>query len=286
MACYQPIHGFRAPGGQIKFTRSGAYRDRPQTISCGQCIGCRLERSRQWACRCVHEASQHDRNCFLTLTYNKNKVPRDGSLDVTHWQDFAKRVRWKYGPFRYFHCGEYGTINNRPHYHAAIFGLDFWEGRELLSGSGGDHQLYGNSGLEETWGNGYLTIGELNFQTAAYVARYILKKITGDSAEKHYNGRKPEYVTMSRNPGIGANWIAKYLDEVYPDDFVVMNEKKSRPPKFYDKKLEEINPLLWKQVRLARLASGAKNEDNNTPDRHEVREEVTRLKMQHFERAL
>lgn len=76
MTCYSPLEGWyskkRTLSGNRKvvFNLHEGLADRPVTIPCGQCIGCRLERSRQWAVRCVHEASLHTSNCFLTLTFS------------------------------------------------------------------------------------------------------------------------------------------------------------------------------------------------------------------------
>ena len=95
-------------------------------IPCRNCVGCRLEHSRQWAMRCTHEAQLHSDNCFITLTYDNAHLPSDFSLDKKHFSDFMKRYRKKFGPnIRYFHCGEYGSKFGRPHYHACIFNHDF-----------------------------------------------------------------------------------------------------------------------------------------------------------------
>ena len=98
MPCYHPMQGYRsrADGKTIVFNPTHGWVDRPLTIPCGQCVGCRLERSRQWAVRCVHEASLHEDNCFITLTYNNESLPEDGSLNKKHFQDFMKRLRKKY----------------------------------------------------------------------------------------------------------------------------------------------------------------------------------------------
>jgi hypothetical protein len=132
VTCYKPLLGYRAAERNeqgkrpLVFNPSQGLVDMPIKVACGQCIGCRLERSRQWAIRCVHEASLHEHNSFITLTYNDENLPADGSLDVRHWQLFMKRLRKRHGSgIRYFHCGEYGSKHRRPHYHACLFGLDF-----------------------------------------------------------------------------------------------------------------------------------------------------------------
>lgn len=298
MPCYKPIHGFRAPGGQIKFSRSGAYAHAPTTVSCGQCIGCRLERSRQWAVRMMHEASLKDANCFLTLTYDQDHYPPRGSLRVSDWQLFAKKLRSRMGKFRFFHCGEYGERTRRPHLHAAIFGLDFARDRVLEKHTKAGHALYRSDLLDEIWGNGNCWIGELTFESAAYIARYITKKITGDQAATHYGELidertgeitpylKPEYTTMSRRPGIGKGWIDKYLEETYLFDEVIVRGNSTRPPKFYDQQLEKLDPEAFHRMKIKRGIEGTKYNTNNTYDRLEVREEIAHAQMRDHMREI
>lgn len=286
MACDHPIHGFKAPGGKVHFSRSGAWRDMPITLACGQCAGCRLERSRQWAVRCMHESSQHERNSFITLTYDDTNLPTNRTLIKKHWQEFAKKLRGRLGSFRFFHCGEYGDLNGRPHYHAALFGIDFQEDRVLDKMTKEGHALYKSKTLTETWAKGHAWIGELTFESAAYVARYIMKKRHGQQALIEYGVkisglpfsleyiRLPEYTTMSLKPGIGQVWIEKYMEDVYPQDHVIVKGKKTRPPKYYDEQYEKRNPKGYERLKTRRRAQGAKHEEDNTYDRKEVKAKV------------
>jgi len=296
MPCYHPLHVFKAPGGGISFSRAGGYSDQPLTLACGQCRGCRLERSRQWAVRCMHEAQMHERNCFVTLTYDEEHIPQNGSLKVKDWQDFAKRTRRKLGRFRFYHCGEYGDENGRPHYHAALFGLDFMHDRKLYKTTRQGNALYESATLAELWPAGLHTIGELTFQSAAYVARYIMKKVNGDLAEDHYaridtkTGEvyqlKPEYTTMSRRPGIGATWINKFMSDVYPSDEVIVNGHSTNPPKFYDTQFEKSDPKGYRRLKVLREKKGEKHQDNNTWERLAIREEVSKARTKTLTRKI
>lgn len=295
MACYTPLKAYRAPGGGVVFNAKDGYSDRHLELACGQCIGCRIDRSQAWALRCVHEAQLHEKNSFLTLTYDSTNVPLDGSLRVEHWQKFAKRLRKRLGGFRFFHCGEYGDSNFRPHYHACLFGLDFSEDRRLLKKSG-KNELFTSPTLDAAWGMGHAVIGHLTRESAAYVARYVIKKKTGPQAAEQYRridtetGEeyfvKPEYVTMSRRPGIGSEWFKKFASDVYPSDEVVHDGKKFRPPKFYDRELEKERPETLEAMKSKRRRAAAKHKTNNTPERLEVRETVTRSKLDQLKRNL
>lgn len=266
MPCTHPLRGYRDPAsGKVRFPISGAFPNHPgyAEVSCGQCITCRLEHSRQWAVRIMHEAETHRRNCFLTLTYDDDHLPPDRSLRLDDFQRFVKRVRKRYGPgsMRYFHCGEYGALRGRPHYHAAVFGLD-WTDSDLpehrrkssLFSNRGGNPVFTHPALEELWPDGLAVVGALTFESAAYVARYICDKVTGPAAFDHYSGRTPEYTTMSRRPhGIGKAWLDQFRADVYPRDEVIVRGKPARPPKYYDRLLELDDPNLHRQVRNRRL---------------------------------
>lgn len=292
MTCFHPLSAFKTVEGSIVFNSNKGNIKEALKLPCGQCVGCRLERSRQWAIRCVHEASLYSQNCFITLTYRDADLPDDHSLSVREFQLFMKKLRKKYGPkIRFYHCGEYGSQFGRPHYHACLFNFDFpdkkiWTIREGMP-------LYTSDALTEIWGKGFCTIGEVTFESAAYVARYIMKKVNGDAAADHYQyvhpssgeiiDRKPEYTTMSRRPGIGSDWLDKYIEDVYPHDRVIMRGKKMRPPKFYDNRYEIVDPLGFEEVKYNRHLQSLKHVDNSTPDRLKVREAV---KLKAIERLI
>lgn len=295
------MKGYRSknlsPNGKrpVVFSLSEAYTDLPIKVPCGQCIGCRLEKSRQWAIRCLHEASLYSHNCFITLTYDEIHLPPNESVDLRHFQLFMKRLRKKYsGSIRYYHCGEYGTKNNRPHYHAIIFNHDFKD--KQLHTVINKNNLYISKELQTLWPFGYSSIGDVTFKSAAYVARYILKKVTGPQAKEHYlhinkttgqiTQRKPEYTTMSRRPGIGADWLKKYKTDVYPEDLIVINGIKMKPPKYYDKQFEIDSPKDYQKMRAKRKQTGARQAPNNTPERLEVREIIQEKRLEKLPRNL
>jgi len=287
MPCYAPKLVYRSKDGKnangkwpITFSPRDGYTDLQLTIPCGQCIGCRLERSRQWAIRCVHESQLHEANSFLTLTYDQDHLPANGSLVKQHFQKFIKRLRRSIpDKIRYFHCGEYGELLGRPHYHAIIFGYDFPD--KVQHSKENDHILYSSKHLATLWPFGQALIGDVTFESAAYVARYVIKKRTGKQAAEHYGEKIPPYVTMSRRPGIAADWLKQFKTDIYPEDHVVIrNGQICKPPKFYDKKLEQSSPEEYKKIRKTRHESAILRKDDNTPQRLQVKE---RLKLKQLE---
>jgi len=291
MACTRPLHGFAAPGGKISFkdeTNSRGHRTPSIIVKCGQCLACRMERKRGWAIRATHEAQMHEENSFLTLTYDKEHLPSDGSVQVKDWQDFAKRVRKNKGPFRFFHCGEYGEKNGRPHYHACVFGHDFHADWKMHTKKGG-HPLWTSEELSELWGNGFCTIGSLSFDSAAYVAGYCVKTKTGKEANEYLErvnyetGEvtvvKAEYATMSRNKGLGYTWFQEFKRDVYPDDYVVVKGQKFRPPAYYDTLLEKEDPDQWAIIQKRRQDFVLANEDYQSPKRLQAKETVLAAKL-------
>lgn len=237
----------------------------------------------------------HSANSFITLTYNDAHLPDDGSLNLRHFQLFMKKLRKSLDErIRFFHCGEYGEQYGRPHYHALIFGHDFPD--KTLWKKVNDLPLYRSKALEALWEHGYSSIGDVNFQSAAYVARYIMKKVTGDLAPTWYqyidpdtgevSQITPEYTTMSRRPGIGSTWFDKYSTDVYPSDEVILNGRKMRPPKFYDTRYELHSPLEHRQLKAERKRTAAQHLDNNTPARLHVRASVQSKRLKYLPRNL
>lgn len=243
----------------------------------------------------------YEDNSFITLTFNDEYLPEDQSLDIKVFQKFMKRLRKKISPtkIRFYACGEYGENFGRPHYHACIFGYSFPD--KTIWKKSNDYPLYRSPILEAVWPFGYCSVGELTFASAAYTARYILKKVNGDLALDHYEQinpetgqitqRKPEYTNMSRGGktgkgGIGSSWLSKFLSDVYPEDFVVINNKKMKPPKFYDAKYELMTPNEYVKMKRKRKKQGLEHEMDNTPDRLLVRETVQHSKLKHLPRKL
>lgn len=289
MPCFHPLKAWRGrkrgPSGKtaIVFKQEDSCGVEV-TLPCGQCIGCRLERSRQWAVRCMHESQLHEDNCFITLTYSDSYIPASGSLVKRDFQLFCKRLRKRVGSFRFFHCGEYGESLQRPHYHACIFGLDFFDKKLYTERDG--IKLYESPLLNEVWGLGFATVGALTFESAAYVARYCVKKVTGEGADDHYGDLEPEYVTMSRRPGIAAGWFQKFGNEVYPSDEVISRGHACKPPRFYDVRLEAESPDVFDAVKRKRLRRAVSRAADCTPERLRAREAVSRAKLGMLKRPL
>jgi len=316
MPCYSPLNAHQSkhkkPNGKtyLSFGKKGHSRKKwtPIKVPCGQCIGCRLERSRQWAVRCVHETKLHEKNCFITLTFNQEHLDKNKSLVKRDFQLFMKRLRKKFVPpnpfdketqedewkefhekhrISYFHCGEYGSQKQRPHHHAILFNIDFDD--KLLWKEHNNEKYYTSETLSSLWTNpktkaslGHCCIGEANFETAAYVARYITKKITGEAATTYYNEldyqtgeilieRIPEYTTMSRNPAIGKRWYEKFNGDWYYEDKLIMRGQEMKPPKYYDKQYEIAHPEEMEQIKEKRKEHAKKSKEHTTEERLAVR---------------
>ncbi len=308
MACFSPLAGYRSrtrakTGGYgIVFKKSQSNGQLIQ-IKCGNCIGCRLDKTAEWAIRCVHEAQMHTHNCFITLTYNNNNIPRDGSLDKSHFQDFIKRLRKNNKhKIRYYMCGEYGEKLTRPHYHAILFGHNFPD--KLPYQTENQNQLYISQDLENTWQNGYCAIGEMTFESAAYCARYTIKKINGKKASnidpttglKHYENMHqdtgeittilPEYTNMSLRPGIGNTWYNKYKNDLFPEDECIIDGRKHKPPRYYTKKYQQEEPKLYETMKKERKRFFAQHTQDATWQRLATREQVKIAEINQLTRQL
>lgn len=327
MPCYHPRVGFVEKGTDgknivkmgkpLKDSTIDLDREDRILLPCGKCIGCRLERARQWAMRCMCEAQEHEienggnGNCFLTLTYNDKHMPKNRSLNKKDIKLFIRRLRYAFPnqKIRYFQCGEYGWVCRkcgkpkwspnmpkgsycicskfegdlgRPHHHVVLFGFDFHD-KEVLNEKSG---LCRSNLLESLWPYGYSTVGDLTFESASYVARYCTKKINGPKADSHYKGRTPEFVTMSLRPAIAKSWFKKYGCDVYPHDFIIVRGGyKQKPPRYFDKLLELDNPSLFATIKDVRKGSASKS-SHNSFKRLQQREKVKKAQVKNLERRM
>lgn len=299
----------------------------PMMLPCRGCKGCRLAHSKEWAMRCYHEASMYNDNCFVTLTVNeefREILFPGGSLNRDVITKFLHRLRSKMrrgvtyldvageersyssDNIRYFYCGEYGPLLGRPHFHVLLFNVDFPDKYffKMINGK----PYYRSDILESIWADpktgksyGYSSIGEVTYESAAYVARYCFKKVTGKQAKEHYTRYdnvtgeeyqvKPEWSQGSNRPGLGKPWLDEYgLSEVYPSDKCPYRTKDSntvgKPPRYYDKLLERQNPQLYEYVKAQRKENMERLEDDNIFSRLKEKEEWTEHHLAQLVRTL
>lgn len=306
VTCFHPVKAYRSreispTTGRYGVTFNpvkGLVEGSSLSVPCGRCIGCRIDRSRAWAVRCVNESQLYENNCFLTLTFDDKYLPDDFSVHVRTWQLFMKRLRKSLPQkIRFFACGEYGEDDvspfegNRPHYHGLIFNHQFADLK--LHSKSNNQPLFTSQNLQSLWPYGFSTIGNLTYQSAAYVARYTIKKIGGDAAAAHYSrihplsGNlvrvNPEFAVQSRRPGVGAKWFETFKSDIYPSDFVVMDGKRHPVPKYYHLKLSEEEQAANKRKRVAHANQ---HRADNTPARLKVRELVKLDQAKQLKRSL
>lgn len=248
--------------------------DRPIMIPCGKCIGCRLDKSREWALRCMMELqSNNGIACFLTLTYNESSVPityypdpHTGealpglTLRLDDLQRFWKRLRKSLPDvkIRYFACGEYGAESWRPHYHAIVFG---YRPDDLVVKQVNDSSTYFTSAsISRIWPAGNVVVAGVNFDTCAYVARYTAKKACtlGDDFYKKFNMESP-FLAMSRRPGIGWSFLEKHKNFLETDKIYVSGSDPvdGKIPRSFVQKLEDADPDIYEHIRKARDLKGS-----------------------------
>ena len=346
MPCYSPLKGWKDDEtGGIKFRQDGS-REKME-VACGQCLGCRADRRRMWSMRIVHESCVHETrggNSFITLTYRDKSecddkqlekglhVPDDWSLHKEHLQRFMKRLRKFFAPekIRFYACGEYGAICKhgidtdlvkcplcnvgRPHYHACLFNCTFPD-REPYGSRNGDLR-YTSPTLEKIWKYGFVDVGSVTAESAAYVAGYCLKKVTGVAADDWYMSfdtdgvitfLTPEFTLMSRghtcklhrgmpyqldcpdcSRGLGRDWYEMHPDDFHPGDTVpVVGQGVVRGmPRYYDELYADISPEGIERVKELRKEFRRKHSYDFTPDRLMSRYKVHKDRVGLFRRNL
>lgn len=279
---------------------------------CGQCIGCRLDYSRQWAIRITKEAEQWPQSWFVTLTYDQENLPWVDTVNTEtgelvlgnplfpkHLTKFMKDLRdhWRYHynhqNIRFFACGEYGEKYQRPHYHICLLNMPIPE--ELLEAAGNNElgdTYYNCPTIEKIWGKGIVKLGALTWQSAAYVARYIVKKQKGQGSDAWYKsrGQIPEFTRMSRKPGIGREWFEQHKEEIYKNDEIFLPKRNGairlKPAAYYDRlydleqpeQMQKIKETRKQKAVKARRLKLAKTTDN-------IEEIVAKAERLHIERS-
>lgn len=277
MACYKP--------NTVKYVGR---------VPCGQCIGCRLDKSYEWAHRCMDERTLYpDGTChFITLTYANEHLPNPPSLSVRAHQLFMKKLRKAFpcSSIRFFLGAEYGDQRRtfRPHYHYVIFGLPLDDLKFYKRSPNG--VLYNSAKLSKCWPYGFAVVAELNFKTAAYVARYSLKKVTGKKAADYYGCLKPEFSLSSKKPAIGLRWLQKEMNTwrlLHDGHKVAESGRITGIPRYYKKKLKEWFPHNYEEMlqkQLDAMRSDAKMYETRQ-DRLAVKEKVKEAQMRFTSRS-
>lgn len=298
MGCFSPLSAFRTAEGGVVFAERGDI-DRRIELPCGRCIGCRIERARQWTVRIMHEASLYEDNAFVTLTYDDAHLGSP-SLQYGDFQGALKRLRSRvsaHSPgrkIRFFVVGEYGAELQRPHFHACLFNYGFPD-RVVWRDFGSGSVAYRSAELEACWPFGFSSVGELTRKSAAYCARYVLDKVTGEPAKDHYSvvdedtgevtWKVPELVRMSLKPGIGAGWFEKYgRHEVGVHDRCVVDGVVTKPPRYYDTLLGRVDPQAREDGQQSRIMRAMERAADNTPARLAVKEQVTKARLSQLKR--
>ncbi|UDN67504.1 replication initiator protein [robinz microvirus RP_34] len=300
MGCDFPIKAYRTdevlPSGKRAITFNplrGLNSSSPFQLPCNNCVGCRLERSRQWMVRMTHEAKMHQHNCFITLTYDNQHVPESFGLDLRHWQLFMKKLRRRTPhKIRFFGCGEYGDENLRPHYHAILFGHDFSDKKLWKTNHRGD-AIYNSAFLTDVWSMGFATTQDVTPGSTGYVARYSVKKLAGESRPDKYYRISPvtgayynirtEFGVMSKKPGIGHTFFDKYKSDLFPSGTVVVNGRVQSIPRYYMNRLsEEERQYISRNQRRASL----QHKEHQTTERRWAKVAVRDARIKKLTRTL
>lgn len=198
MICKYPY--CRRPEGvsRLKTMYDRDARNDVTPFGCGQCMPCRVNKSREWQFRLLLENTTNPFSAFITLTYDQENIPDYGNLSKRDAQLFLKRFRSRCenGSVRYYLVGEYGDSSSRPHYHAIMF----------------TNAPITESKVSDSWRLGHIMVGGVTAQSARYVTGYVMKKMNRKE-DTRLLGKEPEFAIMSKmNGGLGYNAIKKVAE--------------------------------------------------------------------------
>jgi len=250
MRCLYPrTVGFLADGKTISWSpKSFSKEFATFQLPCGKCLECRLDYARQWAIRCVHEASVHTKSSFITLTYDQEHL-KSPKLIYSDFQKFMKKLR-KVQDERIgvFVTGEYGDESKRPHWHALLFG---WapNDREFKYANHRGDKVYSSATLSRLWGHGIAEAGSITFESAGYVARYAAKKIVHGPNQLVREADHHEWQPISKKSSkhaIGKKWLERYWPDVFNyGELILPNGTACAIPRYYEKWLKENQPEAY-----------------------------------------
>lgn len=203
-------------------------------VGCGKCHACMSQKASEITMRVQHEAMFYDygRNAvFLTLTYNDETRPSDCSLVLSDFQKFMKRLRKQCDrqgiKLKYFACGEYGKKTKRPHYHAILFGLSYFNSSHK--------QL-----INKCWQKGFTYFGTVTDKSISYCAKYMLKQSdtfqTGKYDLKKYREHVYQDLVASGVDKIVARYRANNV-KINFKDYYYLKHKKLAPFRVWSKGL-------------------------------------------------
>jgi len=310
MPCHYPCKAYRLgdsqnrPAGIVFDVKRGDNVLTEFKVPCGKCLGCKQKRIRDWALRCQHEAKMHEFNYFITLTYNDENLPEGETLDYKDFQSFMKKARhwtgifdwkkktqWESTKIRFFMCGEYGALK-RPHYHVLMYNFPIPDLKFLKKSPKGSN-LYTSELVSSLWNNrGFVTIGSVEYASAAYVAQYCIKKMGAEDIDYMFLDletgqtiqKAREMVQMSRSPGIGSTWYDKYKKQVFPIDRCIANGKEVAVPKYYGAKHKAEKPLDYEEVIEKRHRHSKNRMADNTEERLIVKEQCLKAKLDFYQK--
>jgi len=282
MQCNCLIPLYRSVDGGVTGNPKKGYGDTSFKVPGGQCMACRIRLSRDWAVRAMHETEKFNHNIFATITYSDENLPHGYTLHRDDIKKFHKRLRKSRPAMRMLYCGEYGDETDRPHYHGLYFNLKFDDQEHMATKDG--KNVYRSQTLDDIWGLGHINYyDEITPQSAQYVAGYTKKK-TGKLEQEAYQwidpetgqifDRTPEFKGQSNRPGIGYDWITKWLFDVYEKDQIIHDGKPMTPPRYYDKVCEKQAPQLWAKVRHRRAERMRQEEKRHREEANADRSKV------------
>lgn len=249
----------------------------------------------------------HKVSCMLNLTYDDDHLPEYGQLWKDDLQRFFKRLRKAGFKFKYVASGEYGERSRRPHFHIAMFGVDFGNDRVVFGRSANGDRTFISDAVSRCWTAGHHLIGTLNFESAAYIARYILKKAKGTHVapplavldDGEIIRPNPEFLLMSKgrrvagqSQGIGASWFREFFfTDVFPNASVITAQGSRAPvPRFYKSMLKEVGEDLALDMSYRSSARADLDRERlafeNQPHRKASRDLVSRARSNQSKRTI
>lgn len=279
MACLKPIQVYNLNKGEkVKFKKysnidvakldMNMNYENNNSVPCRKCIECKLDNAKEWAIRSALQCKSSEDNWFITLTYSDEFIPvNDKGIFTVSYKDLSRFIeslrkvftRQGIKDIKYLASSEYGSRLNRPHYHLCFFGLPLNDLELTGEVSKLGHPYFVSKLVDKIWNKGIHKIGRVTYQSAGYVARYTLKKLSNLDYKKL--GIEPERLFMSK--GIGKKYFEENKEHIYKYDVVNLNTDKVliklQPPRYFDRLYEKHNSDHLQEIKNARIVNAKHN---------------------------
>lgn len=110
-----------------------------------------------------------------------------------------------------------------------------------------------------------MVVGDISWETCAYTARYVMKKVKGIGKDVYeFFNMEPEFVVMSRKPGIGRKYYEDHRSDFEDFGETWISGSRSigvKAPRYFQKIMEMECPEKLEKLKVQNMLCAKLNND-------------------------